>query len=263
MDRIRDRLWIWGHPPGAHNIGWGFQKTSRMTAAECAYYLGARNICMVCFGNNPKPPFDQECMAMEPMKEVIWSIVGDASSSSNLETLGHLEEIIRIAGKFDNVNGAIFDDFFSEERLKEYTPEVLANVRDRLHNNEFRHLDMWVVLYDNQLDTDVQKHIDEFDGVTFWTWKGSDLANFDQNFEKFYKLTQAKRRLLGCYLYNYGETTQFNSEDMEFQLNRYADCIRSGKAEGIILLSNTVADLGFEAVEYTKHWIAEHGDEMI
>ena len=31
----------------------------------------------------------------------------------------------------------------------------------------------------------------------------------------------------------------------------------------MILLSNTVADLGFEAVEFTKQWIAEHGDELV
>ena len=72
-----------------------------------------------------------------------------------------------------------------------------------------------------------------------------------------------KRILLGCYLYDYGNKKQFTKEQMEFQLNRYAKAIRDGEVEGVILLSNTVADLGFEAVEFTKQWIAEHGDELV
>ena len=200
---------------------------------------------------------------MSPMKEVIWSIVGDSSCDNSLATLGHLEEIQRLSQKFSNIRGAIFDDFFAEERRKEYTPQVLAQIRERLQNNPGGPLDMWLVLYDHQLTAENQEQIDAFDGITFWTWNGSNLDKFRQNFDAFCAMTPGKRRLLGCYLYNYGEGAPFTKEDMAYQLDCYRTVIHQGAAEGIIFLSNTVCDLELEAVEYTREWIALHGDEKI
>jgi len=39
--------------------------------------------------------------------------------------------------------------------------------------------------------------------------------------------------------------------------------IRSGEIEGIILCSNCIADLGIEAVEWTRQWIRKVGNEAI
>ena len=117
-----------------------------MTPTEAALYLGIPNICMVCYGNEPKPPFDRECIAMSPMQKVIWSIVGDSSCDNALATFGHLEEILRLSEKFSNIHGAIFDDFFAEERRRLYTPQVLTQIRERLRNNPVRPLDMWLSL---------------------------------------------------------------------------------------------------------------------
>lgn len=248
---------------GAHDSGWGFERKSRMTPVEGAYYLGARNIAMVCYGDEPKQPFDQEAMAMDSMREVIWSIVGAGDSSGDPETLGHLDEILRIAEKYENITGAIFDDFFVGGRDNSYTPELLREVRSRLHNFAKRKLDLWVVLYDHELEKPVAEHIKEFDGITYWTWCGDNLSKFDDNLKKTLEITTGKRLLLGCYMYNYGQHKELSVDDMKYQLTRYAGLVRDKTAEGIILLTNSIADLGFEAVEYTKEWLKEHGDETL
>src|SRR5690242_3773067 len=51
---VRDRLWMWAHPAGSYNTApdkntwpftnYGFTKTSRMTPAEGALYLGTPNV---------------------------------------------------------------------------------------------------------------------------------------------------------------------------------------------------------------------------
>jgi len=261
-EKLRDKFWLWGHTAGSHDKGWGFDKKSRMTPAESAYYLGIKKVFMVCYANKPEPPFDQDAMALDSMNEVVWSIVGDASSSANIETYGHLDEILRIAGKFPNTTGAIFDDFFSQNENREalYTPEVLRHIRGKLHE---KNLDMWTVLYDTNLDKPITEHLAEFDGVGYCTWLGDDLPKFDEDFRKARELAKGKRLIVGCYLYNYGQFREFKAADMEMQLEKFAGLIREGVSEGITLCSNCVADLGFEAVEYTKQWLKEHGDELI
>lgn len=262
--KLRDCIWIWGHPAGCHDENWGIEPLhSRMTACESAYYLGARNCIVVCYGNKPVPPFDQEAMALDSLRETIWSVVGAGDCDNNVETLGHLDEILRISQKYPNIKGAIFDDFFFDSRIKDYTVEKIAEVRRRLHEVPGGKLDLWVVVYDYLMDDAKEEYLEHFDGVTYWTWYGQDLEKFEENYAKIRQKCTGKRLLLGCYLYDYGNHKQLTKEQMEFQLNRYAEAIKKGEAEGMILLSNTVADLGFEAVEFTKQWIAEHGDELV
>ena len=234
-----------------------------MTPCEGAYYLGARNCIMVCYGDEPKPPFDQEAMALDSLREVIWSVIGDYSSSNNAESFGHLDEVLRIAQKFPNIKGAIFDDFFIADRLAEYTVDKVAEIHKRLSEAPGGKLDLWVVVYDYMQDIVTDDYLKHLDGITYWTWHGIDLEKFEENYSKMRAKCAGKRILLGCYLYDYGNKKQLTKEQMEFQLNRYAKAIRDGEVEGVILLSNTVADLGFEAVEFTKQWIAEHGDELV
>jgi len=39
--------------------------------------------------------------------------------------------------------------------------------------------------------------------------------------------------------------------------------LREGKIEGIIFMGNTVVDLGYESVEWTRRWIQEVGDTKL
>jgi len=262
MERIRDRFWIWGHEAGSHNGLWAIDTPSRMTPTEGALYMGLSRIVMVCFAGKPQPPFDREALAMDCMDEVIWSVVGDAGSKVEPGSLGHLDEIMRIAETHPNVKGVIFDDFFDHGgRPESFNPTVLRGMRERLNA---RGLSMWVVMYTKNMDRPIKGHIDEFDGVTLWTMDREEmLGSFDGYFGKASDMVAGKRLLLGCYMYNYGKKCQLSAKDMEFQIETYVRAIRAGKAEGIILLTNAIADLGYEAVEYVRSWLREHGDEPV
>ena len=95
----------------------------------------------------------------------------------------------------------------------------------------------------------------------FWSWNSAQLAEVEHNFERFIELTPDKKRYAGCYLYNYGDIRPVTQEEMEFQLEFYRKLFHERKINGVIVCSNTVADIGLDAPEYLKSWLAVHGDE--
>lgn len=254
MDTLRDRLWIWGHLAGSHDQCIKPDR-SAMSPLEGALYLGANNVFMISYAGSPTPPFDKYNRALGSLRQVKWSIVGDSSSPENAGSLGATEEVIRQSKRFPNITGGMFDDFFNEKRLNLYPPSLLHTVRRRLHENN---LDMWGVLYDHQLHDPIEEHLELFDGISFWTWDEQKLDRFEENYASFLEITRGKRRMLGCYPFNYSNNTQATVEKMDYQLNRYTRAMRDGEAEGIIFCSNTVCDQGYEAVEYAREWIKKN-----
>ena len=53
---IRNRLWIWGHPAGAHNGSWNLGHESRITPFEAAHYMGIPSILMIKNLQRPHAP---------------------------------------------------------------------------------------------------------------------------------------------------------------------------------------------------------------
>lgn len=269
MTTVRDRLWLWGHLGGSHNEGWGLSKPSRITPVEAAYYLGIPNLIMVVFGGKPEPPFDQEALAMSPLKRVVWSIVGDSGSTRN-DQKSDLDEVVALADTFPNISGAMMDDFFyhTPEALAgtgevgRYNPGQLAEFQRRLHIAA-RPLDLWVVLYSLQLEMKFDRHLDHCDVVTFWTWRSPELDNLEKNFARFVERTPGKRRVLGLYMYDYGPKQPMPVDRMEHQCTLALKWLKEGKIEGMIFLSNCVADIGLDAVEWSRDWISRVGDQPV
>lgn len=269
MAKMRDYFWLWGQDAGTHHyVGakkenvWKLPGENRMGPVEGANYMGIRNICRVVMGGKPEIPFDAESEKLKNMNEVVWSAIGDSSSTSNALDKSTVDEVIRQAEKYPNITGAILDDFFTNpDNNAVYVPRISFNdmkiMRDKLHNFSKRKLDLWVVWYEYELDYDIQDYLELCDVVTFWTWKGSNLAFLDKNIQKVVTRTPGKRRLAGCYMWNYGECKPLTIEEMKFQCERYYDWIKKGWIEGIIFCSNCICDIGLESVEWTKKWIAE------
>ena len=112
-------------------------------------------------------------------------------------------------------------------------------------------------------DAEFQKFIDPFDGIIMWTWKECDVPLIPEKFEIFKKMTENKRRMFGCYLYNFGEEKQATAEAVKWQLDWYRERILAGEAEGVVLHTNTMADLDYPAYDAAIEWMALHGDEEI
>jgi hypothetical protein len=268
---IKDRLWLWGQNPGSHHgttNPYNLPGKNLMDAREGCDFFGIQKCLRVAMTEGPFPPFDNEAEKIKDLKEVVWSAIGAGGVERHNNDHSDLEDVLKMAKIYPNISGAVLDDFFlaAETPGKEsgrHSVESIRNISDKLHNFSTRRLDLWMVWYTYQLDFNVADYIKLSDVMTLWTWKGSDLPELDLNIQKLIKKTKGKRRLAGCYMWNYGESKPLTMDQMKYQLERYYHWLKKGDIEGIIFCSNCIADIGLETVEYTRRWIAEVGNERI
>lgn len=256
MALLKDRLWIWGHPPGSLGAP---NDACLMTPMEGALYLNARNVYYV-------PMFRKVDMtrlnrAMDTLNNVGWSM---EYVYSNPEVM---ENLLAQANQFPNVTRGVLDDFFNEENevnnVTNYSPEFLASMRERMHTGASHPLEMWMVFYTKQFEKDVAPYINEFDGISLWFWNESETRQFDDRCERFFELTPNKKRAIGIYLYSFGDKAEADADLVEYQLNKCLEYLHEGKIQEIILHTNGCADHGFAAVERCKAWTALHGNDII
>ena len=259
--KLRERIWLWGQTAGSHhnlpdgNEPYKLPGENKMTPAEGARFFGISNICRVVMGGKPALPWDKEAEDIAEFENVVWSVIGSGGSGDH----NTLEEVLRLRKTHKNIVGGILDDFFNERRMAIYTPQVLAEIRSKLAP-----LPLWSVLYEHELDERRRHYIAEVDKVSFWTWWGDHLADFEENFAKVKDLTEGKKDiLLGIYMYDYGGRKQLTDEQMKGQLAHAYRLLKSGEIKGIIICSNCIADIGLKACDIMKEWIDEHGDEEI
>ena len=259
---IRDRFWIWGHDVGSHDNQFGLEKTSRMTPAEGALYLNVPNLILVRYNDRPAPPFEQYALAFRPLKQVVWSIVGAGGATDNRE----LDDACKLANRFPNFSGVVMDDFFRYDaasgRVAVHTTDELKSIQERLTIAD-RKLDLWVVFYNHQLEHPVEEHLATCDVVSFWTWTSEHLVSLESNFARVERLAPSSRKVLGCYMYDYGNGKPMPVDLMKYQCEMGLRWLREGRIDGMIFLASCICDMEFETVEWTRQWIYEVGDQPL
>ena len=257
---LRDYFWLWGHPEGRYNDMFGNHKVSRMTPLECCMYLGIRNTFMVPVG--VKLDMRQYNKSFKPLRRVGWECFKAARD------ITLLDPIIKNSAEFKNISCVVFDDFnWHRDTNGEVDTEQLWKIRDRLHNNEVRPLEMWMVLYthefglDPEKDERFQKLVEPFDGIIMWTWKEKDVHLIPEKFETLKKMAPKQRFMAGCYLWNFGEEKEATGEAVKWQLDWYREKMLANELEGVVLHTNTMADLDYEAYDAAMEWMDAHGDE--
>jgi len=255
---VRDRLWIFTCVAGANNKGWNLPRPSRMTPAEGAYYLDVPNLLLIRWNDQPPAPFDQYAVTLRPLKRVIWSLVGSGGKTGEEERKHALE----LAARFPNIVGFIMDDFFRHDGSGQLSPEQLKDLRAQL-TIAGRKRDLYVVLYAHQLGAPVERHLVYCDKITFWTWRSEELDRLEENFLRLERLAPDHGKLLGCYMWDFGNKGPIPLDRMKKQCELGLQWLRQGRIEGMIFLANTVCDLELEAVEWTRKWIAEVGDSTL
>lgn len=263
--KLREKFWLWGHPESCYNHMYGNEKESRMTPMECCLYLGIHNTFMVPDGEHKGVTVSrrQYNKSFKTLLGVGWECY-DATANPE-----KVEPFIAEAADFPNINRVVLDDFQRGGKYKNIPVENLWKIHDRLHNNEVRPLDMWMVLYTQEFGIDAEKDADfmnytaPFDGIIMWTWKECDVPLIPEKYEIFKKLTPTQRRMFGCYLWNFGEQKEATGEMVKYQLDFYREKILAGEAEGVVFHTNTMADLDYEAYDAALEWMAEHGDEEV
>ena len=260
--KLSDKLWNWGHLEGSHNNCRGCEDFNcKMTPEQYAEEYGIRNSFIVSYGGNIQPPFNPFAKRFSGLREVKFSVVGDSSSPLPDAELGNTEDIIAALGEADNITGAIVDDFFSPKRMERFTPEVLKKIKATLNA---KGLDFWCVLYANQLDLDLEKYIECFDGVSFWFWTTPEHAHLEESLDRLFALANGKPVMLGIYVWDYGTGGKpMDINLFQRQLDLYFDFLRQKKIEGIVFCSSTLGDAPLETNKMLKDYIKRYGDEEI
>lgn len=256
MSKIIDKLWNWGHLAGSHNSITGFD--CKMSPVEFADEYGIRNAFIVSYGGNIQPPFNNAAKEFSGLDKIVWSVLGDASTPLPDDELGNTQDILAVLDKAPNIVGGVVDDFFSPERMEKFTPEVLKKIKSALNE---KGLKFWCVLYNMQLNLDLEKYMECFDGVTFWIWQCENIPHMDEYLDKLFSITKGIPVMLGVYLMDYcKEFTQMDSKLFDMQLRNYFERLKKNTIEGIIVCSSTVGDAPLETNRILKKYISEYGD---
>jgi len=249
---LRDRLWMWGNGPGTTDGVHGVPAGNKIDIADAIDYMGIPNVYVVRWLGKPEPPFDEYVKQFHRTKRVSWTILDSAPESDEQKKQWAFE----LVEKMPNLVGLSLDDFFgSHIRSVDY----LRALRKEM-DNQTRRLDLSLVLYTMELHLDIKNHIDCVDEVLFWTWHATDLVKLEENFKKYRDIVPDKPTWLGIYMWDFGNEKPITEELMKQQLDFALEKFKRHEIEGMIFHCTSLVDLGLEAVEYSKKWIAEHGD---
>ena len=261
MRTFRDDIWLWGQDTGSHHGLWNLPGVNKLDSVSGAAYLGIKNCCRVVMGGNPKTPFDAESEKLRGFDQVVWSAMGDVSSKRNDDS-DDADEVLKQAKSFPNVVGGVFDDFFRPHKKDARLTVVRMREIAKSFHEAPRPLSLWLVYYAALLGIDYREYLELADVITFWSWTSEELAAAEKNFETVFSFAGGKKVYAGCYLYNYGDDRELTSAEMNGQLELYLKLWKSRRVDGVIVCSNTVADLGFEAVDIYLEFMKQHGNEI-
>lgn len=238
-----------------------------MTPAEAAYYLDVPNIIMVQASAGEAQygrfdlPFNQYALTLRPLKRVAWSVVGSGGFTAENET----REVLELAGRTPNITAIMLDDFFrgkSEGKRAAFTVDELRNLRQQIQNSG-KELDILVTYYyRSALALPLDDYLELVDVITLWGGS-ADLPNLEDTLTQVEKRIPKKRIMLGCYMFDFGKKQPIPVPLMKLQCETGLRWLAQGRIEGMIFLSNTVADFDFPSVEWTRDWIRSVGDKEL
>lgn len=275
---VRDRLWMWAHPAGSYNTArnkdewpftdYGFTKTSRMTPAEGARYLGLPNVIFLRYVGKPLPTeFEQVAQTLQPFKRIIWSINITAARDSQAQfgwNSNDEEEhqVLRdLLEKYPNIIGLIMDDYFKSTGEKR---DAIGPDQVREFKKSFGRAEFWDAIYTSDIENTSKEHLDVVDATTLWTRAANDLADLEANFEKMCRLHPRARKVLGCYMWDFlGGKRPIPIPLMKHQCELGLKWLKEGRIEGISFIASPMCDMDIEAVEWTRQWIQQVGDQRL
>ena len=258
MAKLKDKLWNWGHLEGNHNRITNFDCS--MTPEEFAEEYGIKNSFIVSYGGDINPPFNNYAKRFSGLNNVIWSVLGDGSTPLPDDELGNTNDIIDVLKDGKNIIGGVVDDFFSPNRMERFTPQILKKIRAKLNENGLK---FWCVLYASQLNLDLEKYVDCFDGVTFWIWECDHIVNQEKYTEKLKSIFGNTPMMYGVYLWNYNSVKPMDTELFKSQLEYCTKLLKAKEIEGIIFCSNTIGDAPLETNKLLKEFVKEKGNMEI
>jgi hypothetical protein len=265
MTTVRDKLWMWGHPVNAHGptTRWKTPRESRITPVEAACYMGTPNMHMVWAWRpeapEPTPSWKQYALPFNAMKRVVWSI-------AHGHGLSYTDHIFPLIAQSPNVTGVIVDDFFTPQadgRFASLTEAELAEVHKQLNPPGKPKLDLWCVVYEQDMPKPIGPMIEKMDVLAYFMWNSPSVPKIESHFEALEKLAPHKRKALGLYLWDYEGRRHMPMDLVVHQSEVALKLLKAGRIEAIIFVASCICDLELEAVEWTRKWIAEVADQRL
>lgn len=223
--------------------------------------MGVENAIMVRYANQPMPPYEPHAREFASARRLLWSVVGESGRTDPDEPA----RVAALARCTPDLCGVMMDDFFigkDPANPAMYTTEQLAWLRGQLAASG-RELPIWVVLYEWQLKLPVAQHLALCDVVTLWTWRAKNIPALQDNLKQVEQLAPAQRKVIGLYMWDYGEHKPMPLELMQRQCDLSLRWLKEGRIDGMILLATCICDLGLDAVEWSRRWVAEVGDQAL
>jgi hypothetical protein len=264
---LQDRLWMWGHESETIQGGhYAVPIGKPILQADAVDSMGIPNNCVIRYLGAPAPPFDEYVKQFKKTKRVAWSIIDGAPQPFEWKK----KAAFALIDKMPNLTTLFLDDYFKGDAVpketKEGTIESPADLTvsgiKKLHAEVAaleRPIDLAVVVYSNQLNPGIAKHIAFCDVVSFWTWKATDLVNLKDNFARYRKIVPSKRTLLGIYMWDFGNKKPVSLELMKIQCDFALKAFKSGQIEGMIFHCTPLVGAKLEAVDYARRWISQFG----
>ena len=265
-NNLQDRLWMWGHDPGAYDGPKGVYNiplSAPMSMAEGIKSMGIPNVCVIRGGT----PDEEYRAQFKDVKRIAWNLSG----GSNPSYYALKEYVFGLRDIMPNLTGYYLDDFFhggapragKDSETKPAPASLSIDEMRKLHEEMVaykRRLDLAVVLYNWQLYGRVKPVMKYVDVVSLWI-RGSDVPKIEESFERYHSLIPDKPTLLGLYMWNFYGKKELPKEWMAKQLDYAYRLYREGKIEGLIFHCTPLCNKGLAAVDYTRDWIAKHGKE--
>ncbi|MBQ1455356.1 MAG: hypothetical protein IIZ25_05880 [Thermoguttaceae bacterium] len=274
---LRDRLWMWGH--GRHSTDGvaNIPKGHGIDMADAIRSMGIPNVCVTRWKSLPapendtrdgkNPPFDQFIKQFYDTRRVAWSVIDGAGEPYPLKK----QWAISLLDRMPNLTTLFLDDFFKGEpklapgrtepdahltiaELKALKAELAALPRRP---------DLAAVLYAYQINDLIREHLEICDVVSLWTWHATDLTALERNFRRYREIMPTKPTLLGIYMWDFGNAKPVTPELMRHQLDVALGLFKEGQIEGMIFHCTPLCDIGLEAVDTARQWIADHAEEQI
>lgn len=263
---VRDRFWVYGQEPGAiDGKEYAPKGHSYITAVEAASYLSVPNLIFEFCWRHPELQAHawQLTIPMRRLKQVVWAIIGCSGWCDDAYT----DSVLQLAEKTPNITGVIMDDFFQKNPkdpsgFGSLTLAQLEQLQQRLKRSE-KKLDLWVCAYSTDLNHPVQRDLALCDVISIWVWKADELGQLPTILAKFEETAPQARKVLGCYMYDYGASRPMSISAMKFQCELALEWIKAGRIDGIIFEGSNVCDFGFDSVEWSREWIGKVGDQEL
>ena len=256
--KIRDKFWVWGHPKNSLYGNFGIKTPSNLSPAGGMEYLGAKNIFYV--------PMNLKVNESEFYEGIQKALRIGIAVEDFSERNKRLEHIISLSQQYKNIHYTVFDDFFNEENKRgnylNYSHEELGRIKNYLKKSG---LETFLVVYTKQFGNKeiLKEYIRDFDCVSMWFWSESEVSDYENKIKEFLSLTEDKKRMIGLYLYNFGEEKSADEKTVLYELEKLGEMLRQKLIEGVILHTNAVADADCKAADVARDWLEKYGDDIL